>query len=81
VAWLPTIKIAGLEDPVVQVIDEADGQPVYTIRIKGSEFRPKVFREGIYTIRVGRHPGAMKEFQGIRSLAADETKTLEVDLD
>ncbi|MHC4180394.1 MAG: metallophosphoesterase family protein, partial [Planctomycetota bacterium] len=36
-AYLPTLKIRGREDPVVQVIDEADRQIVYTLRIKGRE--------------------------------------------
>ena len=50
VAYLPTLKIKGLNDPVVQVVEEASGEVVYTLRIKGSEFRPKVFARGKYSI-------------------------------
>ncbi len=52
VAWLPTIKVTGAKDPVVQVVDEADGEIVYTLRIKGDSFRPKVFKDGKYSIHV-----------------------------
>jgi len=51
--FLPELEIRGLTDPIVQVIDEASGEVVYTLRIKGTRFRPKVFREGMYTIKVG----------------------------
>ncbi|MCK5000964.1 MAG: alkaline phosphatase D family protein [Anaerohalosphaera sp.] len=54
VAWLPTLKFKGVENPVVQIIDESNGEIVYTLRIKGNTFKPKVFREGKYTIKVGR---------------------------
>jgi hypothetical protein len=51
-AWLPTMKIVGVTDPVVQVIEEATGEVVYTLRIKGNEFRPKVFANGKYIVQV-----------------------------
>jgi hypothetical protein len=51
--YLPELEVRGLVDPVVQVIDESDGEIVYTLRISGTRFRPPVFREGAYTIKVG----------------------------
>ena len=39
-------------DPVVQVIDQSNSEIVYTVRIKGSTFTPKVGKEGVYTVRV-----------------------------
>jgi len=68
VAYLPTVRVKGMKDPVIQVIDEADGEVVYALRIKGSEYRPKVFKEGLYTLRVGE-PGTerMKVLKGIRA--------------
>ena len=71
--------IAGQADPVVQVIDESDGQIVYTLRIKGREFRPKVFQKGTYTIRVGQQDGNMKEFRGVKSLGPDQEDQLRLD--
>jgi hypothetical protein len=41
-----------MTDPVVQIIEDATGEVAYTLRIKGAEFRPKVLKEGTYTIRV-----------------------------
>ncbi len=75
-AYLPTLKISGMEDPVVQVIDEADGQIVYTLRINGREFRPKVFRKGTYTIKVGEPGDRMKQLEGIRTLQPNERSEL-----
>ena len=78
-AWLPTLEVSGKEDPVVQVIDEDLGEIVYTIRIKGSKWRPKVFREGTYTIRVGEGD-AVQVIKNVESMAADEAKTIQVEL-
>jgi len=77
-AYLPTLKISGMDDPVVQVIDESSGEIVYTLRINGNEFRPKVFSKGTYTIRVGEQPDAMKELTGIEALPPEEEGELEV---
>jgi len=78
VGYLPTLKIAGMDDPVVQVVAEENGEIVYTLRIKGHEFRPRVFRTGSYTIRVGDQGQRMKEFPGVRSLPEDEQRELAV---
>jgi phosphodiesterase/alkaline phosphatase D-like protein len=79
-AYLPTLKVVGMEHPVVQVIDEADGQIVYTLRINGSEFRPKVFRRGTYTIKVGDQADKTKVLTGVASLPPDVEKELRVEL-
>jgi hypothetical protein len=42
-----------MTNPVVQVAREPDGEVVYTLRIRGTAFRPRVFADGTYTIRVG----------------------------
>ena len=77
VAFLPTIEVEGIIDPVLQIIDEADGDIVYTLRIKGTNFRPKVFREGVYTVRVGHQESdLMKEMTGVESLPPDEQAVL-----
>ncbi|MGV3724426.1 MAG: alkaline phosphatase D family protein, partial [Actinomycetota bacterium] len=53
VAYLPELHVKGMDHPVIQVIDENDSEPVYTLRITGERFRPHVFREGKYTVKVG----------------------------
>lgn len=52
-AWLPTLEIHGLDNPVVQVICDKTGEVLYTIRILGTRYRPKVFAPGTYTVKVG----------------------------
>ena len=81
VGYLPTLRIRGPEDPVVQVIDEADGEIVYTLRIRGREFRPKVFRQGTFTVKVGEQGGKMKDFRGVRPLAPEQRGELVADLE
>ncbi|MHC4583418.1 MAG: hypothetical protein ACYS3N_02760 [Planctomycetota bacterium] len=79
VAYLPTIAVRGMRNPVVQVIDESNDEIIYTLRINGTSFRPKVFKEGKYTVKVGE-PGTdkMKVLEGIRSLLSDKTKKIQV---
>jgi hypothetical protein len=58
---LPELKITGAEQPVVQVVNEADGDILYTLRLQGNTFRPRVYAPGSYTVRVGRdRPDAWK---------------------
>lgn len=81
VAYLPLLQFHGISDPVVQVVDEKSRELVYTLRIKGAEFRPPVFRAGSYTIRCGE-PGtaAWKEIKGVSSLPSGVKKNLVIDL-
>jgi hypothetical protein len=72
-AYLPTIEVTGRDDPVVQVIDEASGEIVYTVRIKGNTFKPRVFAPGTYTVKVDD-----KVLKGVRSVDADSTEVLAV---
>lgn len=77
--FLPELSFKGLADPVVQVIDQLSGEIVYTLRIKGTTFHPKVLTEGVYRIRAGE-PGTekMKEFSGIRSALRGEDRKIEI---
>ncbi|WP_020606158.1 hypothetical protein [Spirosoma spitsbergense] len=52
--YLPTLNVSE-NDPVVQVIDEKTGEILYTERIIGRTFRPRIFAEGSYTLNVGRN--------------------------
>jgi hypothetical protein len=77
--YLPTVSVTGLEDPVVQVIDEASEAVVYTLRIRGREFRPKVFAEGRYTVKVGDGTrGKAKLLSGLRVVPEGENSTVRV---
>lgn len=50
--WLPAVSQPGWDRLVVEVIDEADEQVVYTLCAAGSRFRPHVFADGAYTVRL-----------------------------
>ena len=78
-AYLPTLSFSGLENPVVQVIDESDGDIVYTLRIIGTEYKPKVFKAGLYTIHAGE-PGTerMKTIEHVQSIKDGIEKILYV---
>ena len=67
---LPPIDAEGIEDPVVQVIDESSGEVVYTLRIQGSAFTPTVRKAGSYTVRViDTESGNVRETEGVRTRA------------
>lgn len=51
---LPEIKVSGAENAVVQVLQEDSGEILYTQRIRGAGFRPRVYGPGTYTVKVGR---------------------------
>ncbi len=67
ITYLPEIKISGMENPVIQVVYEPTGEIVYTVRIQGSQFQPKVFKDGTYTVIIGEQPDNLKTFSGIEA--------------
>ena len=76
VAYLPSLQI-NKANQVVQVINEKTGEIVYTLRIKGTTFRPKVFTEDSYTINVGEG-AARKSLKGIKAHNKVETLTIKL---
>jgi hypothetical protein len=81
VGYLPTIKVQGMTNPVVQVIDEDTGDIVYTLRIRGTEFRPMVFKNTRHTVRVGElGTDRVQTLKNVPSLSRDEAKTVELSL-
>ena len=76
-AWLPELRL-NRPDQVVQVIDEESLEIVYTLRIKGQNFRPKVFHAGQYSIRVGEG-SRMKTITNVSALA-DQNSFLDISL-
>lgn len=75
VAHLPTLNVIGATDPVLQVVDEADGEIVYTVRIAGQTWRPPVFAPGTYTITIS-DPERRREtvVNGVQAGAAVDTR-------
>jgi len=68
VAHLPTLHFQGTKNPVVQVINESTGQTIYTRRVHGNSFRPKIFdAKSTYTILAGNPDEAeMKTLKSIQ---------------
>ncbi len=80
VEWLPTIRTSGLENPpVIQVIDESSGEPVYTVRSSDTSFDAKVFKKGSYAVKVGE-PGSdnWELLNNIQSIADKGSKTIDL---
>jgi len=78
--WLPTIRVNNLEEPpVIQIIDEQSNEIVYTVRAKDLIFTPKVYKYGLYTLKIGE-PGTLKiqKLTGVKSLSNPQTDTLEI---
>jgi hypothetical protein len=76
-AWLPSLRVTGQADPVVQVVDESNGELVYAMRIKGTSWRPKVFKAGTYTVKVGEGE-RLKALKGVASVAEGSDAALDV---
>lgn len=53
IGWLGELTVEGLQQPVVQVINEENGELVYALRLSNNLFRPFVFEEGQYRLKVG----------------------------
>ncbi len=53
-AQLPPVKLDGIARPVVQVIAEATGEILYTVRAQTESFIPRVYAPGIYTVKAGK---------------------------
>ena len=70
VAWLPELIIEGAERPVVQIIDEASGEILYTIRVRGNRFQPLVYSERLFTVNAGRNRPDGVSLTGLRASGA-----------
>ena len=78
-AWLPNLTVHDAPDPLVIVRDEANGELVYAIRIRGNSFRPWVFHQGTYTIEVGdQDAGRMRTLKGVRTVSRNSRTTLQI---
>jgi hypothetical protein len=67
VAWLPELVIEGTDRPVIQVIAEASGEVLYSIRVRGSRFQPGVYSEGVFTVKVGRDRPDRTSLSGLKA--------------
>lgn len=63
---LPAVNLDGVERPVVQVINEATEEVLYTVRAPESGFEPPVFATGSYTMKLGKNTPSEKTLKGIK---------------
>jgi alkaline phosphatase D len=77
-ALLPRLEIRGAKEPVVEVIDERNGESIYCVRLREASWQPHVFAEGKYTVRISDpEAGRVKELKGVEGKARNDA-TLEV---
>lgn len=57
--YLPELEIIGMINPVIQIKNENTSEIVYTLRIKETNYVPKVLKKGTYSILIGE-PGTDK---------------------
>ncbi len=77
VAYLPYVEADREVPPVLQVVDELSGEIVYTVRLNGQPFRPKVFRNGTYTVRLGDGDRWERTWNNVRSIPAESDARLD----
>ena len=51
--WLPELRFKAGVLPVIQVIEEATNETLYTVRAASSRFQPRVYSPGRFTVKVG----------------------------
>ncbi len=51
--WLPELLFENNVNPVVQIIEDATGEILYTVRAQGGRFHPRVYSMGKHTIKIG----------------------------
>lgn len=67
VGYLPELVIEGPSDPVVQVIEESTGEILYTIRIQGNRFQPRVYSTGKHTVKLGKDRPDAQTLEGLEA--------------
>jgi len=51
--YLQELTCEGTNNPVVKVYDQDSGELLYALRARHSQFRPWVFRDGVFTVKMG----------------------------
>jgi alkaline phosphatase D len=78
-AWLPTLRISGVSEPLIQLLDDA-GDLIYSLRIAGTSFQPHVFAVGEYRVIVlDPESDRIKQLDGLTARATND-EILEVAL-
>ena len=79
-AHLPTLSVSGSKSPVIEVYDEQSGELLYALRAAGNKFRPHVFAEGKYKVRVSDPEAGKQAEQSGLEAKPDNDAVLEIKL-
>ena len=78
---LPPLDLSNCNKPIVEVFEAKSGELVYSLRVNDKVFRPKVFREGNYFVKVTDDKlGKSMVFNALNTFS-DQLPTLKVDFD
>lgn len=80
VGFLPELVVIGVDRPVIQVVNETTGEVLYTVRASSSRFKPPVYSEGTYTVKIGKEKPDESLIKGLRPLEDGVHSELKVDL-
>ncbi|WP_162183651.1 alkaline phosphatase D family protein [Wocania ichthyoenteri] len=79
--WLPTIKVSDVNNTVVQVVNENTNEIIYTLRINGKQYDPKVFEDGKYSVIVSDPDFNLKKvYKGLIPHKEKASESLEIKL-
>lgn len=81
IGYLPELIVTGTDRPVVQVIDEASKEILYTVRATSNRFKPPVYKSGQHTVRVGKDKPNRSEIAGLTPVAEGTRSELRIELE
>jgi len=67
VGYLPELVIQGCDQPVIQVIDQATVEVLYTVRAASNRFQAAVYKPGLYTVKLGHNRPDQKTIQSLQA--------------
>ncbi|MCA9141056.1 MAG: hypothetical protein KDB00_30005, partial [Planctomycetales bacterium] len=76
VGYLPEIVAAGETKPVIQVIDNRTNEILYTVRSDSNRFRPPVYSQGTFTVKVGINKPDLKTIEGLQPNDANASQPI-----
>ncbi len=71
VGHLPELVVSGASQPVIQVKNEQGGEILYTVRAASQRFRPPVYADGTYTVKIGRDRPDLKTATGLKPMLGE----------
>ena len=80
VGWLPEVVVKGSPTPVIQVVEEASGEVLYTVRAPSNRFRAPVYATEKFTIKIGQDRPDGKIIGALEPGPKNDARSLDVSL-